>query len=204
MPIKYGELTIIYNEEEISIYTNFLLWLKYEQDVPKKSKFVFLFEDGEICDANDKLKDFKFEFLNSISSHKTPRFFEKKEKNKWDCKKIYFYKEPIIKENDKHVLDFRELFSSYKKYNSSTNIPSLYNSIYYCYKNSVKPEVFGIIRIKSNEYMPQFQFAYDDEEFTKEEVIYIISYMFNYKDDNLKEDINSSIFSDTNEENMIN
>lgn len=75
MPIKYGELTIIYNEEEISIYTNFLLWLKYEQDVPKKSKFVFLFEDGEICEENDKLKDFKFEFLNSISSGKTPRIF---------------------------------------------------------------------------------------------------------------------------------
>jgi len=180
MPIQYGELTIIYNKEEISILTNLLLCLKYEQDVPKKSKYVFLFEDGEICEANDKLKDFKFEFFNSIFYPKTPRFFEKKRENK-QCynKKIYFFKESIKNKNDKYILDFRQLFSSYKKYNSSINISSLYNSIYYCYKGNTKPEVFGIIRIKSNEYMPQFQFAYDDEEFTKEEVVYLISYIFN-------------------------
>ena len=27
--------------------------------------------------------------------------------------------------------------------------------------------------------MPRFQFAYDDEEFTKEEVVYLINYIFN-------------------------
>jgi hypothetical protein len=184
MPIQYGELSIIFNKEEISIFTNFLLWLKYEQDVPKKSKCIFLFEDGEICEANDKLNDFKFEFFNSIFYPKTPRFFEKKrENNKYYNKKIYFFNESIKNENDNYTLDFRQLFSSYTKYNSSINIPSWYNSIYYCNKGSIKPEVFGIIRIKSNEYMPQFQFAYDDEEFTKEEVVYLISYIFNHTDD---------------------
>ena len=74
MPIKYGELTIIYNKEEISIFTDFLLWIDYNHDVPKKSKYVFLFEDGEICEINDKLKNFNFKFLDSISS-KMPKYF---------------------------------------------------------------------------------------------------------------------------------
>lgn len=193
MPIKYGELTIIYNKEEISIFTNLLLWLKYEPNVPNKSKYVFLFEDGEICEINDKLKDFKFKFLDSISSKMSmPIYFEKK-------KEIYFYTKPILDESGRYRLNFIPLFGSYTKYNSSITIPSWYNGIYYCYKSSAKKEVFGIIRIKSNEYMPRFQFSYDDEEFTKEEVIYLINYIFNHNNDNLNEDVNSSIFSDTNE-----
>jgi hypothetical protein len=42
-----------------------------------------------------------------------------------------------------------------------------------------KPEIFCIIRIKSNEYMPRFQFAYDSDEFTKEEIVYLIHTIFN-------------------------
>ena len=79
MPIKYGELTIIYNKEEISIFSNLLLWLKYEPNVPNKSKYVFLFEDGEICEINDKLKKLQFKFMDNISS-KMPIYFEKKKK----------------------------------------------------------------------------------------------------------------------------
>jgi peptide methionine sulfoxide reductase MsrB len=179
MPIKYGELTIIYNKEEISIFTDFLLWMDYNHDVPNKSKYVFLFEDGEICETNDKLKNFNFKFLDSISL-KMPKYFEKKKEiNKCYNTHIYFYKNPILDKNGKYRLEFKELFNSYTKYNSSINIPSFYNSIYYCHKSNDKPEIFGIIRTKSNEYMPRFQFAYDDEEFTKEEVVYLINYIFN-------------------------
>ena len=56
------------------------------------------------------------------------------------------------------------------------------NIIYHSYKVGTQPEIFGLIRIKSNEHMPQFQFAYDHEEFTKDEIMYLIHYMF----DNLK------------------
>jgi hypothetical protein len=196
MPIKYGELTIIYNKEEISIFSDFLLWLKYEPNVPNKSKYVFLFEDGEICEINDKLKNLQFKFMDNISS-KMPIYFGKK-------KKFYFYKKPILDDSGKYRLNFKQLFSLYTKYNSSMSIPSCYNGIYYCYKSNEKPEIFGIIRIKSNEYMPRYQFAYDDEEITKEEVIYLINYIFNCKDDNLNQDVKSSIFSDKNEENIIN
>ena len=58
------------------------------------------------------------------------------------------------------------------------NIKSVYNSIYYCYRDLTKQEIFGIIRIKSNGYMPRFQFAYDSDEFTKEEIVYLIHHIF--------------------------
>ena len=59
MSIKYGELTIIHDKEQ-SILTSLLNWFNNE----KKSKYIFLFDDGEICDSQDKLIDFKFKFIN--------------------------------------------------------------------------------------------------------------------------------------------
>jgi hypothetical protein len=47
------------------------------------------------------------------------------------------------------------------------------------FKNALEPEIFGIVRIKSNEYMPQFKFAYDTDEFAKEEIVYLIHTIFN-------------------------
>jgi len=176
MPIKYGELTILYNEEEITVFSSLLMWLSYDIEPPKKSKFVFLFEDGEICDKNDKLKDFHFKFVDS-SFRKTPIYFEKKIENKENS--TYFHKDLTLNDKGYQTLDFRQLFASHSKYNSSTRIPSVFNSIYYCHKSSLKQEIFGILRTKSTETMPQFHFAYESDEFTKEEVIYLINYIFN-------------------------
>ena len=75
-------------------------------------------------------------------------------------------------------MDFRPLFDSFN-YDASINTSSRYNSIYYCHKESNMPEIFGLLRIKSSEIMPRFRFAYDSNEFTKEEVIYLINYIFN-------------------------
>jgi len=41
MPIKYGDLTIIYNKEQTTLFTSVLMWLKYEPTPPNKSKFIF-------------------------------------------------------------------------------------------------------------------------------------------------------------------
>ena len=49
MPIKYGELTIIYDKEETTLFKSFLIWMEYESKPPKNSKYVFLFDDGEVC-----------------------------------------------------------------------------------------------------------------------------------------------------------
>ena len=71
------------------------------------------------------------------------------------------------------------LFESCVNYKLSMKKPSQYNCIYYCHKNLVEPEVFGIVLINSNEYMPRFKFAYDSDEFTKEEIVKLIYYIFN-------------------------
>ena len=171
MSIKYGELTINHTKEEPSVFTSLFMWFGYERRATKSSELVFLFEDGEIYIADDKVTDFGFKFVNS-SINKMPIYFDKKDKTS-----TYFYKTPVQKD-DKLKLDFKPLFSPYAKYNSSMNIASSYNCIYYCYKSSKEPEVFGIMKLKSNENMPRFQFAYASDEFTKEEVIYLINYMF--------------------------
>jgi hypothetical protein len=76
MSIKYGELTIIYDKEETTLFTSMLMWLNYEGEPPKSSKYVFLFDDGEICESADKYKDFQYKFIMSISTA-MPLYFEK-------------------------------------------------------------------------------------------------------------------------------
>lgn len=174
MPIKYGELTIVYKDQ--TLFTNLLIWLNYEVKPPVNSKYIFLFEDGEINEYDDKIKNFNFDFFNNIFPA-MPLYFEKRKINKYD-NNIYFYKKPI-KKNNIYTLNVNKLFNLYSKYDKQIIIPSKYNVIYYCHKSEEEPEVFGIIHIKSNEYMPRFQFAYDSDEFTKEEIVYLIYNIFN-------------------------
>ena len=167
MSIKYGEVTII-NDTQINIFNNISKWLGFEKLSTKESKFVFLFEDGDIYDMNN-LKDYNFKFINNNNLFLLPVYFDKNNKR-------YFYKKPIMKDNH-YRLDFTQLFNSYKNYNSSINMESYYNCIYYCNKSSDKKDVFSILRIKSSNIMPRFNFAYDNNEFTKDEIIYIIHYI---------------------------
>lgn len=179
MPIKYGDLTIIFNKEETEIFTSLLIWMGAQEIPPINSKYIFLFDDGEICDS-DNLKDFNYKFLNGFSSQIPMYFIKPIEENKTPGNH-YFHKDPVEENNHNFLLDFNELFSSYSKYDFGMCIKSVYNSIYYCYTNSTTQDIFGIIRTKSNGYMPRFQFAYDSDEFTKEEIVYIIHRIFGQK-----------------------
>jgi hypothetical protein len=168
MSIKYGELTI--DHKETTLFNNLSMWFGYEQRATKLSKLIFLFDDGEIYEANDNSKDFQFNFVNSYIT-KMPLYFENKDKT------TFFYKNAIIKENNLH-LNFTSLFSLYEKFNLTKYISSSYNCIFFSYTSELDQEVLGILRIKSSDTMPRFQFAYDSNHFTKEEVIYIINYIF--------------------------
>lgn len=179
MPIKYGDLTIIFNKEQITIFSSLLTWLQYEYSPPTDSKYVFLFDDGEICEANDKTTDYKFKFVVGVSSA-MPMYFEKTLNVKDHHSRTFFYKRPTenANNNNRLSLNFTNLFHSYSKYRVNDRIASIYNSIYYCHKDSSTPEIFGIIRTQSNDYMPRFQFAYDDDEFSKDEIVYLIHSIF--------------------------
>ncbi len=169
MPIKYGELTIIYNKEP-TIITNLLVWLNCVEEPVNKEKYIFLFEDGEICEYNNKITDFNFKFC-CISSM-MPLYFEKNKHRSYFLKSHISNIKPICLDN------YTRLFSLYTKYDNNLIMNSKYNCIYNCYKHTF-PDVFGIIKIKSTELMPRFQFAYDSDEFTKQEIIYLIYTIYN-------------------------
>ena len=174
MPIKYGELTIIY-PTDTTIFTNVLIWLAAYEKPPNNSKYIFLFDDDEIVDYNPNIhKDLQFNFLDGVFSD-VPIYFQKKNKLT-----TYFYKEPESTSSHNKSLSFKNLFTGNSKYNPTMFVPSVYNIIYTCYKNLSKIEILGIVHLKSNEYMPRFQFAYDTDEFTKEEIIYLIQHIFNH------------------------
>lgn len=179
MPIKYGDLTIIFNKEQITIFSSLLTWLQYEYSPPTDSKYVFLFDDGEICEANDNPIDYKFKFVAGVSSA-MPMYFEKTLNDKDHHSRTFFYNRPTenANNNNRLSLNFTNLFHSYSKYRVNSRIASVYNSIYYCHKDSSTPEIFGIIRTQSNDYIPRFQFAYDDDEFSKDEIVYLIHSIF--------------------------
>jgi hypothetical protein len=196
---RHGNLTIIHAKEYWSIWKWFTplcvesaqskvaFSIKNRPDMgdlnekrckttPKKSRYVFLFDDGEIFDTNiNEIPDLKFKFFYGTYIP-FPVWFEKKvDSRKPDHNRCFFYKNQIQPEIGN---DFKHLFQSYSNYNPAKIIQSDCNMIYHCYKVGTQPEIFGLIRIKSKEDMPQFQFAYDHEEFTKDEIVYFIHHIF--------------------------
>ena len=155
MPIKYGELTILY-KNQIAI-SPFLEWLNAEYPT-KEDHYIFLFDDGEICELEDKKIDFNFEFLRI--NDELPRYFKPK---------IRIYPRTYFIQPNPNLDD---MFSAYSQ--NDLCIPSMYNGVYFTYKTMLKPNVFGIKRIKSSDTMPRYQFAYDTDEFTKEETMYVL------------------------------
>jgi hypothetical protein len=168
MTIKYGELTIIINNKEQTIMDTFFNWIN---DKRKPPKYIFLFDDGIIFD-DTSIKDFKFNFLNGYLNY-LPLYFEKTP----TPYNTYFCKSKTEKKISK--TDFNNLFKGYSKYNPSINIESVYNEIYYYHTKSEKLDVFGIKHLPSGEYSHRFQFAYNIDEFTKEEISYVLHYIFN-------------------------
>jgi hypothetical protein len=173
MPIKYGELTVIHNMHPTNVFGNISLWLGIEPHATKATKFVFLFEDGDIRDADDvNATGYTFRFIES-GRFALPIYFRKKSKDR-TC---YFFKHPLTIDG-KFRVDFKPLFSAYAKFNSSVKVSSNYNGTYYSHQGVEPVERFGIVRINSGESMPRFLFAYESDEFTKEEVIEIIYRIF--------------------------
>jgi hypothetical protein len=154
MPICYGDITII---KQTMIQT-LMTWVNWEKN--KEDEYIFLFENNEIYDLKDKYVNFNYKFLAPLNGH-LALYFEKPRVDSFNV--VYFkVKNP----------NMNTIFSAYSK--NSLCIPSEYNSVYYCHKNLLEPEVFGIKRIQSTADMPRYQFAYDTEEFTKDEIIYVL------------------------------
>lgn len=173
MTIKYGDLTIVH--ENIPSFLGMLeRFFSLEETITSLSEFIFVFEEDQekIYDTND-IQDFKYNFIQNTLTLSLPIYFEKEIKDK-----MYFNKSPYINEDGYKCLNFDDLFKNYKYYTFNKTGDSYYNCIYHYNKGVVKCEAFGIVYIKSSTKMPRYKFAYDDEQFTKEEVIYLIKYLF--------------------------
>jgi hypothetical protein len=156
MTIHYGELTILYKNQ---LPVNpFLEWLNASYPT-KEDHYIFLFDDGEICELEDKKIDFNFEFLRI--NNELPRYFKRP--------KSSIYHQTYFIQNNPNLDD---MFSAYSK--NDLCIHSRYNGVYFTYKTMMEPTIFGIKRIKSSDTMPRYQFAYDTDEFTKEETMYVL------------------------------
>jgi len=160
MPIKYAELTVIHDKADAGLFSALYEWFGREQYMTPDSTLVFLFDDGEVYDKKGVRPDTQYEFTYlSSRAGLFPAFFKKKSTRM----STYFYKEPI-KIDGVMRLDPKGLFqgSTY-----TNHIPSRYNCIFTC----LSRDVFGILRIQSNEYAPRFSIAYESDKFTKEDVM---------------------------------
>jgi hypothetical protein len=178
MPIQYGELSIIYHQED-TVFTDLFNWMTNRS--PNKSTHVFLFGDGEICEYTDKSTEVEFVFFGrdgfSTDLFEMPVYFYKRIQNVDYRNPSYFYKERS-KNND--LAEFKPIFGDCSKYDeSNVNAESMHNCCFYRCKDGTKPDVFGVVYLKSNRNMPRFQFAYDSDEFSKAEVVRLVYKIIN-------------------------
>jgi hypothetical protein len=195
MPIKYGEIFIKHNTN--NLWANAVFWFGYdEQPVSEDSTIIVKFDDDDIQEVSNKSTNVNFEFNND--TYYIPTIVTIKRK----CRDIdiyindkYFRIEPKINNDGKRKLVFRNIFKNYEHYNSNNTVASYFNCIYSKVKViesekvveserkaavfTVKEvEVFSVVRIKSSISSPRYQIAYDSNEFSKDELLVLINYIF--------------------------
>lgn len=174
MPIKYAEITTIFNLEKETMmnYFNRLL-LMNENQTNENDTIIISFEENEvICDVKKEcLNNSKVMMTMGPKFFDLPLYFGMKDNND----KTFFSKPPQ-ECNGTRKLNFNPIFANYKKHRTTKKEESIYNCIYYVLKNKI--DVLAILRIKSSNTKPRFLLAYDDEYFKKEYIIYFVNYIF--------------------------
>ena len=174
MPIQYGELTVVHDTEQISFFSSLISsWLDVEYSIDQKSKILATFDgDDTIYEPDVSTPDHalhtKYEYTYTDERNRFPNYFKKK---KDVYNKHYFLEKPTVVD-DKLSINFKTLFLSRQNTNCKNTIPSACNCLYYCFSPDKKQ--VGLVRLRSSNAMPRFMFAYESEEFTKEEVVFLL------------------------------
>lgn len=175
MPIKYGEFTCFYNNDILSNMFLFFYNINYcDSEVYKMSNLIIIsFEDDDHKYTIDGKYVCNQSNINIVTKTKQPLFRSVFTKDT----NMYTTKSPTKNANGVLQLSFSHLFSSYKNYNIRRMVSSFYNTIWF--KNlDLNNESFCIVYTTSSKYTPTFWFAYDSDEFTKEDVIYLLQTIF--------------------------
>jgi hypothetical protein len=180
MPIKYAEITILFDTKNEGLFTNLKRnWLGYETICEENSDIIISFDDGTLSCVKDEFKDCNFKFFVGISNL-LPMHFKRDKRENEKYINVYFARKPEKKADDNLHLNFNKIFSSEIRKKSKT-VGSCFNCIYYCNVGSEKKEIFSILKLYSNEDKPRFLLAYDSDEFNRDEVIYIVNCIFKNK-----------------------
>jgi hypothetical protein len=138
----------------------------YEQIFSESATIDLVFEDDNRNIYKKEFKEFNYEFLVGIVSN-LPLHFKK------NGNKIYF---------KKTELNFTKIFANHEKIVENKIIKSNYNCVYYSYINFEQIDVFSIVKIASPESTTQrFILAYHLDEFSKDEINYIVECIFKDK-----------------------
>lgn len=177
MTITYGEITIIRNLEEETIYNFISRNFGNENTIKDNDNIIIQFDDNSMYDTKkDKNIDINIKFGGKHYEYGKPMYFD-------ISNNTLFYKVPIS--NNEIIpckrLNFKKIFSNYEKYDNSKCEPSIFNIIYYKVRDFLEEDLFSIVRIKSNEKKPRFLIAYDDKYFNKDEIIFLIDCLFKNK-----------------------
>ena len=161
--MNYCEITIINKE---GLFNRLERLFGYEQIFSESATIDLVFEDDNGNIYIKEFKEFNYEFLVGIVSN-LPLHFKK------NGNQIYF---------KKTELDFTQLFANHEKIVKNKMIKSNYNCVYYSYINFEQIDVFSIVKIASPESTTQrFILAYHLDEFSKDEINYIVECIFKDK-----------------------
>jgi hypothetical protein len=178
MTIKYAEVTIIFDTVNEGIFTNLSRnWFGTETLCDEETDIIISFDNGTISCVKNDYKDCNFKFYKGLSLL-LPVHFAAKENGKF--RHTYFQREPIKKENGNLHLDFKSIITTPELKYKYKNIASCFNCIYYCHKYGTQ-NVFSILKLYSNEDKPRFLLSYDSDEFSQEEIIYLVNCIFKNK-----------------------
>ncbi len=184
MPIQYAEVTIIM---EPNMFRSVSRLFGNEPAANSKDTIIISFdEDGFVCDTKNTCKDgylldengfvcdkkkeevCKSFTMGPISFHRIfPLYFYMDDSS-------FFLKKATILHDGMMKMDFKPIFANNSKFATNNKIPSIYNCIYLRGGN----EVFSSLKMKSNEENPRFFLAYEDSCFTRNDIIYLVNYIF--------------------------
>lgn len=182
MKVKYGEVFVKHNNEDL--WTNVTLWLGYDEEtiISEDTTIIVEFDDKDIREVSNKSpnSNVNIEFTNDKNI--IPSYFTIKHEDK---DTIYFEEKPNRNPDGRLTLPTSLLFKNYKHYDSTKTTASSFTCIYYKNNNIdniVKKFLgFSLIRIKSSISSPRYQIAYNADEFSKDEILYIINYLLKIK-----------------------
>lgn len=175
MTIKHAEVTIIRNLEEETFVQYYIVRTLFNQEgeFTDNDTIIMLFDDFTIYDSKNEIKTKNKIIFNETEVNGFPIYFDYESNN---TNITAFYKYPTETEG-KQSLNMKPFIHNYRQAKHVTLEPSFYNLMYECDGK----DIFGIVKIKSNEDKPRFIVAYDDMYFEKNDIIFLTDCMLKRK-----------------------